>query len=146
MTDEHVTFAKVVADAEAGNFRAEPATHRVQRQQFEKNVAQCLAARVGAAKRDLRLRVAQDARGDRMAFGMIAVEQTVRRPALYHLRKFPAEIDGILQAEVETLPAKRRMDVCGVAGEQHADRKSTRLNSSHVKISYAVFCLKKKKA
>src|SRR5690606_41483641 len=28
---------------------------------------------------------------------------------------------------------------------QQADRKSTRLNSSHVKISYAVFCLKKKK-
>src|SRR5690606_40319454 len=26
----------------------------------------------------------------------------------------------------------------------YADRKSTRLNSSHVKISYAVFCLKKK--
>src|SRR5699024_11481136 len=26
----------------------------------------------------------------------------------------------------------------------HADRKSTRLNSSHVSISYAVFCLKKK--
>src|SRR5690606_40479014 len=31
----------------------------------------------------------------------------------------------------------------GVDGEQ--DRKSTRLNSSHVKISYAVFCLKKKR-
>src|SRR5690349_23409897 len=32
--------------------------------------------------------------------------------------------------------------------EEHArtDRKSTRLNSSHVEISYAVFCLKKKKA
>src|SRR5436190_22251319 len=27
----------------------------------------------------------------------------------------------------------------------HADRKSTRLNSSHTVISYAVFCLKKKK-
>src|SRR5690606_41187297 len=27
---------------------------------------------------------------------------------------------------------------------RHEDRKSTRLNSSHVKISYAVFCLKKK--
>src|SRR5437868_8925566 len=27
----------------------------------------------------------------------------------------------------------------------HQDRKSTRLNSSHVSISYAVFCLKKKK-
>src|SRR5690606_41418048 len=30
-------------------------------------------------------------------------------------------------------------------GHVEADRKSTRLNSSHVKISYAVFCLKKKK-
>src|SRR2546427_1899106 len=29
--------------------------------------------------------------------------------------------------------------------EVHADRKSTRLNSSHSQISYAVFCLKKKK-
>src|SRR5690625_1986055 len=29
---------------------------------------------------------------------------------------------------------------------EEADRKSTRLNSSHVAISYAVFCLKKKKA
>src|SRR5690625_3418572 len=28
---------------------------------------------------------------------------------------------------------------------KHGDRKSTRLNSSHVAISYAVFCLKKKK-
>src|SRR3712207_7047795 len=27
----------------------------------------------------------------------------------------------------------------------HSDRKSTRLNSSHANISYAVFCLKKKK-
>src|SRR5436305_11172240 len=30
-------------------------------------------------------------------------------------------------------------------GHQAPDRKSTRLNSSHVRISYAVFCLKKKK-
>src|SRR5207249_4866633 len=33
----------------------------------------------------------------------------------------------------------------GSAGAMHLDRKSTRLNSSHVSISYAVFCLKKKK-
>src|SRR3712207_8460144 len=30
-------------------------------------------------------------------------------------------------------------------GERRRDRKSTRLNSSHAHISYAVFCLKKKK-
>src|SRR3712207_8232146 len=29
--------------------------------------------------------------------------------------------------------------------DEHTDRKSTRLNSSHANISYAVFCLKKKK-
>src|SRR5947209_9230327 len=40
---------------------------------------------------------------------------------------------------------------CGTAGRSRgemcwcADRKSTRLNSSHANISYAVFCLKKKK-
>src|SRR5690625_6264975 len=32
----------------------------------------------------------------------------------------------------------------GAAGPPGGDRKSTRLNSSHVAISYAVFCLKKK--
>src|SRR5690606_41792869 len=40
-------------------------------------------------------------------------------------------------AAVEPTPVSRDGTV--------ADRKSTRLNSSHVKISYAVFCLKKKK-
>src|SRR5205807_5869489 len=38
--------------------------------------------------------------------------------------------------------------VCWLPGVMHArrsDRKSTRLNSSHLVISYAVFCLKKKK-
>src|SRR5690606_41789628 len=40
----------------------------------------------------------------------------------------------------------RNPDVVKYINEHYyADRKSTRLNSSHVKISYAVFCLKKKK-
>src|SRR5438874_10342627 len=48
--------------------------------------------------------------------------------------------------------AESRIDVevdrhlfAGVAVRVAGDRKSTRLNSSHVEISYAVFCLKKKK-
>src|SRR3712207_7274616 len=32
-----------------------------------------------------------------------------------------------------------------IENRRHQDRKSTRLNSSHANISYAVFCLKKKK-
>src|SRR6266576_5515294 len=39
-----------------------------------------------------------------------------------------------------------RQRACRRGGRDHpGDRKSTRLNSSHVEISYAVFCLKKKK-
>src|SRR5690625_2946069 len=45
------------------------------------------------------------------------------------LREFPTEAPWVLQGP----------------GENAGDRKSTRLNSSHVAISYAVFCLKKKK-
>src|SRR5215813_15297187 len=36
-------------------------------------------------------------------------------------------------------------DAAGQVIHHDRDRKSTRLNSSHVRISYAVFCLKKKK-
>src|SRR5256885_13910641 len=35
--------------------------------------------------------------------------------------------------------------ICGAGARGTGDRKSTRLNSSHLVISYAVFCLKKKK-
>src|SRR3989442_10255863 len=45
---------------------------------------------------------------------------------------------GFPAIEGDTLETRNR-------GACRADRKSTRLNSSHVRISYAVFCLKKKK-
>src|SRR5699024_11941565 len=42
-------------------------------------------------------------------------------------------------------PRTASLDSNGDLHRHRADRKSTRLNSSHVSISYAVFCLKKKK-
>src|SRR5437773_3539224 len=42
-------------------------------------------------------------------------------------------------------PDARSAGPAGPAGFRQRDRKSTRLNSSHITISYAVFCLKKKK-
>src|SRR5437588_5246725 len=42
-------------------------------------------------------------------------------------------------------PHSRRLDKRRRKSEFGGDRKSTRLNSSHTVISYAVFCLKKKK-
>src|SRR3712207_7244877 len=64
------------------------------------------------------------------------VEVPAHRPAqprLERLARRPAE-----------LPAELR-GVDRVAQVVAGDRKSTRLNSSHANISYAVFCLKKKK-
>src|SRR5690606_41144099 len=45
---------------------------------------------------------------------------------------------------VAKITANRSRKSFTPTSKKPADRKSTRLNSSHVKISYAVFCLKKK--
>src|SRR5690625_5594431 len=42
----------------------------------------------------------------------------------------------------ESKGSKHEVTVILVHAQDHLDRKSTRLNSSHVAISYAVFCLK----
>src|SRR2546428_6280223 len=49
-------------------------------------------------------------------------------------RDAAARLKDVVRTEVRLLPSNDR-----------TDRKSTRLNSSHDQISYAVFCLKKKK-
>src|SRR5690606_40300056 len=52
-------------------------------------------------------------------------------------------IGAVLATKGVIIPNAVGVDIgCGMCS---LDRKSTRLNSSHVKISYAVFCLKKKK-
>src|SRR3712207_7412435 len=53
---------------------------------------------------------------------------------------------SVVLRELVLVPERDRVERTGdlaVAAEE--DRKSTRLNSSHANISYAVFCLKKKK-
>src|SRR5690554_7639203 len=62
------------------------------------------------------------------------------------LHTFRADIDYAL-AEAHTTYGRIGIKVWICKGEVFGkrDRKSTRLNSSHVRISYAVFCLKKKK-
>src|SRR2546427_5308066 len=42
------------------------------------------------------------------------------------------------------LPAAKKMSVCPFTSPSEGDRKSTRLNSSHSQISYAVFFFKKR--
>src|SRR5690625_6888834 len=50
--------------------------------------------------------------------------------------------DGLSRSGVQT--SSEESVGAGSSMEESRDRKSTRLNSSHVAISYAVFCLKKK--
>src|SRR5437660_5753494 len=49
------------------------------------------------------------------------------------------------QGDLRAEAAAEQEEDTGNAAHAGEDRKSTRLNSSHVAISYAVFCLKKKK-
>src|SRR4051812_49797945 len=69
-------------------------------------------------------------------------------------RKVPAEVEpgaGARPSQPEPgrqarpSPERGVRATAGLAGRVPVDRKSTRLNSSHMSISYAVFCLKKKK-
>src|SRR5690606_41075844 len=62
-----------------------------------------------------------------------------RRPIVFHLVRDPTVQDEAAAVIVERAAQPE------IEGELRVevDRKSTRLNSSHVKISYAVFCLKK---
>src|SRR2546427_7829646 len=70
---------------------------------------------------------------------------------------FRSQAGQLLQRHDEALPRYDRINAAAMVGDVRLaqtaafesmadqDRKSTRLNSSHSQISYAVFCLKKKK-
>src|SRR2546429_8877897 len=66
--------------------------------------------------------------------------------ALPILHRPEAEDEMILRAAGDPDLQHRARDLGHGAGDPDQDRKSTRLNSSHGYISYAVFCLKKKKS
>src|SRR5690606_42166200 len=70
------------------------------------------------------------------------LERGHRDARLGHQRLLAADLRHVGGRVLEDLLVGRGLAHAHV--ERDLDRKSTRLNSSHVKISYAVFCLKKK--
>src|SRR3712207_8150861 len=75
---------------------------------------------------------------------------TLFRSLLLAFEALLLELLALLQAVLARLELgdARGSELGGDGGHHHRDdrdRKSTRLNSSHANISYAVFCLKKKK-
>src|SRR2546430_10733075 len=69
------------------------------------------------------------------------IEQTVGIEGPFHRRKRPET-----RRAPDFVEERRAQPAVSMLARERADRKSTRLNSSHSQISYAVFCLKKKKS
>src|SRR5947207_5272070 len=77
----------------------------------------------------------------------------IRRPPRSTLFPYTTLFRSVRQTRDQGRPSadrtraceKLRRHPCGCEYRHRGDRKSTRLNSSHTVISYAVFCLKKKK-
>src|SRR3712207_7251914 len=73
------------------------------------------------------------------------------KPNSSFLQAASSTVLGIVAPATAALPFEKRQEGLGIIGSgpfvatESRDRKSTRLNSSHANISYAVFCLKKKK-
>src|SRR5258707_11333978 len=68
----------------------------------------------------------------------------IRRPPRSTLFPYTTLFRSLLQ-RTTLVPVELDMTRRAVVVNRDLDRKSTRLNSSHANISYAVFCLKKKK-
>ena len=98
--------------------RGQSSARLVQPEELGNDVSQGLRAVIRALKRDMRHRVAQHAGGDRVALGVVGIQQAFRRYSLDHLRQLPSQIHRILHADVETLSTHRGMHVRGVAGQQ----------------------------
>src|SRR5690554_7313732 len=82
----------------------------------------------------------------------VETKKAILKAEIDNLFVLPSHID-LVGAEIEMLNMPKReyviKEVIDAVREDYdfvliEDRKSTRLNSSHVRISYAVFCLKKK--
>src|SRR5690349_24644424 len=85
-------------------------------------------------------------------FFFLMIRRPPRSTLFPYTTLFRSVVEEGVVREVDEELGRGRVRVRGPGHRQRAalvlqavDRKSTRLNSSHVEISYAVFCLKKKK-
>src|SRR5690606_6713977 len=76
--------------------------------------------------------------------GGINPNQITDDPSVYDFSECGFPSPGATNFLLDDLSACDFIREVQLCGDNVLDRKSTRLNSSHVKISYAVFCLKKK--
>src|SRR5690606_39336851 len=88
---------------------------------------------------------ASDPQPNAPSYSALAEENALQRKQLdaqaESIRQLKHQLDWFKK---QLFGPKSEKQVYDIPEQDSLDRKSTRLNSSHVKISYAVFCLKKK--
>src|SRR5262245_13292774 len=62
--------------------------------------------------------VVDDVGAEGLALGLVGIEERIGRPSAQDGSQLPGEIRGVLQAEVQTLPSKRREEVSRVPGQE----------------------------
>src|SRR6266540_6580999 len=83
---------------------------------------------------------------ERLEYPASSTTHAARMSARMLVRRLTSARRRATADRAHALPGQdRRQDRHDHTTKQERDRKSTRLNSSHITISYAVFCLKKKK-
>src|SRR5437870_11294926 len=78
-------------------------------------------------------------------FFFLMIRRPPRSTLFPYTTLFRSNLDGYAWLKTLNNPLLNWSDLLSLILKFRRDRKSTRLNSSHVAISYAVFCLKKKK-
>jgi hypothetical protein len=89
-------------------------------------------ALVAALQRAERHRVPDRAGADRVAFGVVGVEEVIRGGPVHHPAQLPPEVHRVLHAEAEPLAAGRVVHVRRVARQQHAAAAVRRRLPRHV--------------
>src|SRR5699024_12439511 len=104
-----------------------------------------VACDVPASVRDDNL-LHSEPRADVLHFLVLRRASTTLFPytTLFRSMQNGAPVSTITYHVAETYPSTYKITGFGDFDGSGTDRKSTRLNSSHVSISYAVFCLKRK--
>jgi hypothetical protein len=114
-----MTLAELVAHPDRTDLLGEVPAHVLEVHQLRHQAAHCLRPRLQRHQLHLRAGVVQYVGGHRVPFGVVAVQQPNWRPAVDLGGQLPAQVERVLDAEVETLPAHGRVDVRRVAGQQH---------------------------
>src|SRR2546426_1554969 len=105
-------------------------------------LAVCRALRAGATSIPILMLTARDSVADRVSGLSTGADDYLTKP--FAFAELLARIRALLRRSRVAQPAVLRVADLTLDPATRRDRKSTRLNSSHLVISYAVFCLKKK--